>query len=161
MVSDYCINIFFTWQLVKKNQNIDWQDISIYKYSNKEMFFNQNILPSWLSVNYIKNIHLLCYCTVHVSVVVCDSVWPFWVEANLFWYLIYCLYLYCRRSKYVKVKDWDPINLFNSATFLCLSQSRIKCCGLLFAFSGLRWEAIVRFLDIGGIVGHHYLKFVS
>jgi hypothetical protein len=34
-------------------------------------------------------------------------------------------YLYCRwRSNYQDGECWDPINLFNPATFLCLSQVR-------------------------------------
>ena len=31
---------------------------------------------------------------------------------------------------------------------------------VFFVFSGLRWEAIVHFVDIGGIVDHHCLNFL-
>ena len=29
--------------------------------------------------------------------------------------------------------------------------------GCLFMFDGMRWEVIVRFVDVGEIVNHHYL----
>jgi hypothetical protein len=57
----------------------------------------------------------------------------------------------------------DSINRLNSTTFLCLSQARtwisnvICCCSPFFAFSELRWEVIVCFVNIGGIVDYHYL----
>ena len=50
---------------------------------------------------------------------------------------ITCLYLYCHwRSNYEEDEGCDPIKLFNTATFLCLSQTRTDisnviyiCCG--------------------------------
>ena len=48
-------------------------------------------------------------------------------------------------------------------TIWCLSQARtwitIVCCGSFFVCSKLRWEAIVCFVDIGGIVDHYCLTF--
>jgi len=32
-----------------------------------------------------------------------------------------CLYLYCQKRRY---GDWEPINLFNTTTCVCLSQTR-------------------------------------
>jgi hypothetical protein len=34
-------------------------------------------------------------------------------------------------------------------------------CGRLYMFNELRWEVIVRFVDIGEIVKHHCLNFFS
>jgi hypothetical protein len=50
-------------------------------------------------------------------------------------------------------KDCNLINLFNPAPFLCLSQCRtwisnVICRGTFFVFSELRWEGIVRFVDM-------------
>jgi len=72
------------------------------------------------------SIHWPCYCTVYVHVVnhFCDSMWSFWVEANL------CLYMYCSLDdiQLSREEGWDPINRFNPTTFLCLSL--VICRGL-------------------------------
>ena len=34
------------------------------------------------------------------------------------------------------------------------------CRGCLFMFDGLRWEVIVRFVDVGEIVNHHCLEVI-
>jgi len=62
-------------------------------------------------------------------------------------------------SFYKLIKDltrgsWDPINLFNPATFLCLYEQRHMWS---FQWVQLRWEVIVRF---GGIDGHYCLNFI-
>jgi len=83
---------------------------------------------------------------------------------SVLWYLYYstkdkiipsyqCLYKY---------KGWDPINRFNPATFLCLSQastwiSNVICHAWSFCVQ-LRWEMIVPF--VGGIVDHQCLRFL-
>ena len=59
-------------------------------------------------------------------------------------------------------EDWDPINRFNPATILCMSEfrtwiSNVICRGTLFVFS----ELIVRFVDIDGIVDHRSLFKLS
>ena len=64
---------------------------------------------------------------------------------------------------------WNNINKtnitrFNPATFLCLSQAMIYISSVIyrcpfFLFSELRWEAIIRFGDICGILDHHVLTF--
>ena len=51
-------------------------------------------------------------------------------------------------------EGWDPFNWFNTATFFFLSQ-------IFFIFNDLRWEVIVRFVDIDGIVDNHCLSLLS
>ena len=61
-------------------------------------------------------------------------------------------------------EDWDYINQFNPATFLCLSQTRTWISnGIghgLFYVQWLRWKVIVCLVDIGGTVDHHCLNYV-
>jgi hypothetical protein len=54
---------------------------------------------------------------------------------------------------------WDPIHEFNPA--ICFAPS-MPGPGfyIVFVFNELRWEVIVRFVDIAGIVDHHGLKFI-
>ena len=60
----------------------------------------------------------------------------------------------------------DPIYRFNPATFLCLSQARtwifnVICHGnFCVQWVQIKWEMIVRFVDIGGIDDHHCLNFL-
>jgi hypothetical protein len=49
---------------------------------------------------------------------------------------------------------WNPINLLNPATLLCLYE---QCHMWSFQWVQLRWEVIVRF---GGIDGHYCLNFI-
>ena len=56
---------------------------------------------------------------------------------------------------------WDPNKRFNLATCLCLFQTRtwisnVICRGCF----NYQWEVIVRFVDIGGIVGNHRLNIL-
>ena len=55
------------------------------------------------------------------------------------------------------------INLSNPAIFVCPSHAKtcIICRGLFSVFSELRWELIVRFVDIGGIADFHCFNFSS
>ena len=59
-------------------------------------------------------------------------------------YFLVCIYLYCHgRSNYQEREGWNPINLFNPAAILCMSQDRagitnIICCGFFFVLNGLR-----------------------
>ena len=92
-----------------------------------------------------------------------DSSWLLcqWKPHEHFFLKIVYLYLYCRwRSIYEKREGGDPINKFNLATAFCMSHTRtwifnIICRGLYYMFVDLRWEAIVCFVDIGGIVDRH------
>ena len=58
-------------------------------------------------------------------------------------------------------ESWDPINRFNTATLLCFITSedlyfeRQMPWSPFFVLTELRWEVIVHFVDIGGIVDHH------
>jgi hypothetical protein len=58
------------------------------------------------------------------------------------------------------VSIWYPINQLNPATFLCLVQARTWISIDLLMFNDLRWEVIVRFVDIGGIAVHCCLNFL-
>ena len=91
-------------------------------------------------------LHCPCLCCHSF----CDSMWSFCVEANLFRsscrLFIYVLLLEIQLSRGY---GWDPINQFNHATCLCLSQIRtwiynVNCCGFLCSLN--RWEMIVRLL---------------
>ena len=97
----------------------------------------------------------------------CPYMHTFWVEVNLCrFFFIVCWYMHCHwRSSYQK--DWDPINRFNSATFLCLFHAKTwisnDICRSLPLFlcsvsSGKRW--LVRFVENGGIADHYCLNFV-
>jgi hypothetical protein len=75
-------------------------------------------------------------------------------------FLIVCLYLFALslhwRSNYQEGEGWVLINGFNSATFLCMTQSRPWISNVihvrrgLFVFNDLRWETIVHFVDLRG-----------
>ena len=61
-------------------------------------------------------------------------------------------------------QGWDSSKRFNPATFLCLSQARtlissVMCPGH-FCIQWARWEVIVLFVDIDGIIDHHCLNFL-
>ena len=67
------------------------------------------------------------------------------------------------RSSYQEGRIEIPVTCL-TLTQCCLFQSttwisNIICHGL-FVFSELRWEAHVRFVDIGGIIDHHLLNFL-
>ena len=75
---------------------------------------------------------------------------------------------YAIRS-YLTLRNQDPgwshaSEWFNTATFVCLSHARtwisnVICHGIFVVFHGLRWEEVVRFVDIGEIVDHYCLNF--
>ena len=107
------------------------------------------------------NIYWLCYYTVHVFVIIhlCDSIWSFWVEANMYCFYIVCLYIVCHwRFSYPL---WEVVIPTHPATFLFLSQENItNVISLgLFVFCGRMWAVIVRLVDIGGIFDNHCLWF--
>jgi hypothetical protein len=74
----------------------------------------------------IKSIHWPCYCTVHVYVVIhfCDSMWSFWVEANLcrFFLLFAYITIAVGEIQLSRGEGCDPINRFYPARLLCLSM---------------------------------------
>jgi hypothetical protein len=62
---------------------------------------------------------------------------------------------------------FDYFKRFNPAPFLCLFQAVTwisngiyMALSFFFLFSEIRWEVIVRFVDIGRIVSHHCLSFL-
>ena len=63
-----------------------------------------------------------------------------------------------------RAMGWNPIIQLNPATFLCLSEARtgfpLSYVVVLFVFNDLVWEVIVCFVDIGGIVYHHWVNFL-
>ena len=65
----------------------------------------------------------------------------------------------------IHCSNLDPIDRFNLATFLCLSQARtwistVICSGL-FMFNDLMLEMILHFVDIDGIVDLSIKTFCS
>ena len=70
-------------------------------------------------------------------------------------FFIVCLYVFPLENQLSKEEGWDPINRFDSSSLLCLSQSMNRS----WAF-GAQMTAIVCFVDIGGIVDHHYLEMI-
>ena len=135
-----------------------WSDPSNGTIQKWSLYIKRLYIPSWKPLN--TTIHWPWYCTLHVCVVInyCDSVWPVWVEGCF----IVRLYMHCSwKYNFEGGTGWDPIDRFNHATCLCLSQGRTQIstaiCGvrLLCVFSGLRWEVVVRVVDIGGIVDTH------
>ena len=60
-------------------------------------------------------------------------------------------------AQLLRGERWDPINRFNPVINLCLSQARTLisnaiCHGLFFMFNEFRWEVIVCYVDINGMV---------
>ena len=73
-----------------------------------------------------------------------------------------CIYMHCRwRSRSSRDEGCDAINLFN-VTFVCLFHVRSWIFNVMsWSFCvQLRWEVIVRFVDIGEIDDHHCLNFL-
>jgi len=96
--------------------------------------------PTFLdSCQLITSIRWPCYCTVDI----CDSVWSFWVEANLCRFFLSFVYIHIALGDPVINRGGcNPINRFNTATFLCLFQAR-TCIStshvvVLFVFS--KWS---------------------
>ena len=96
--------------------------------------------------------------------------WSFYVEANLWMFFLLFVYIYVLSFCLLTVvgeaiiqRSWDPINMFNPDTFLCLSQYRTwitNATSCFFVFNCLRWEVVVCIVDIGGIVDPHWLNFL-
>ena len=69
-------------------------------------------------------------------------------------------YMHCRWIS--RREDWDAIKKFNSATCLCLSQTRIWISSVIYhGHFGIQCvQLIVRFVDTGGIDDYHCLNFI-
>jgi hypothetical protein len=91
---------------------------------------------------------------------ICNSVCYFWMEAKL----CYCLLLYVLSLEILLSSGewWDSINRFNLVIFCSCPKARrvflLAYVTVYFVFNSLRWEVIVYFVDIGGIVAHHCLN---
>ena len=104
------------------------------------------------------NIHWPFYCSVHVNVVVhiCNSVWYFWVEANICMQVLFiCLDL--------GIKFRIPLTGLILPHFVCRIYARtwisISICPGIF---GVQWfDIVARFVGISGIVDYHCLNFIS
>ena len=90
-------------------------------YSNKKYIFRCNYLEGyWFYVQFWK----LCLCDFMIILIIilciwCHSWWSLCVICAGFLY-IHVLLLEIQLSR---VERWDPINWFDPATFLCLSQT--------------------------------------
>ena len=127
------------------------------------IFFN------WI-VHLRENMQWLWCCTVHVYVVIdfCDCMWSFWVAATLWRFLSgFFIYVFPLEIQLSREDGWNPINRLNPATLLRLFQAMTLIsnviCRLfsLSVFSELRWQMIVFFVDISGIVDHLCLNFLD
>ena len=119
-----------------------------------------------------------CYCTVHVHVVIpfYDTMWSFWVEANICRFIyaniynicrfsIVCLYLYCRsRSNCQERRVVIPLTSLSPPHVCACSKSKpgfsTSYVVVFSMFNYLRLKVVVRFVDIRGIVDHHCLNFL-
>jgi hypothetical protein len=108
------------------------------------------------------NEHLILNCSVHVYgniYLFCDSMWSFWVEANLWKFVLnICLYRYCHwRPSYQEVRvgtgltGLAPPHFYACSTpghWFPTSSVVVFLCSKFIEF---RWEVITIFIDIGGI----------
>ena len=93
--------------------------------------------PCYCSSQLNMTFHWPCYCNVHIFVVIhfCDSVWSFWLEANLCRYLIVYVYHHWILVPIIK-RVW--IDWFTWPHFLWLSQSEPRFT-LLWCLCYLQW----------------------
>jgi hypothetical protein len=85
------------------------------------------------------SIHWLCYCTVHVYVVIlfCDSMWSFWVEANFVLLFVHiCIVV---GDPITRGGSWDHLTGSTQALLRTFILNTISCG--VFVFNYLRWEA--------------------
>jgi hypothetical protein len=98
--------------------------------------------------------------------VIITVMWSFWVEAKLCMVFLPFVYIWIALDPVIKRGGLGSNKSFNPATFLCLSQARTwisnVICHSLFCVQWvqLKWEVIVRFIDIGGIDNCHCLNFL-
>jgi len=53
-----------------------------------------------------------------------------------------------------------PLTGLTTTPCLCISEARIWISNVIFWFSELRWEVIVRFVDIGGIFEIQWVRYI-
>jgi hypothetical protein len=98
-----------------------------------------------------------------LSFALCDSVWSLWMEAKMSRY--FCFVYICIAvggSIYQDREDWDPLAGFPSPQ-LCVCYNPVPkypsaYVHFFFVFSDFRWELVVHFADIVGIVDCHCLN---
>ena len=70
-----------------------------------------------------------------------------------------CIDKTCKSNYHMIKTTTVAINKFKLATYSCMFQARtwisISICYVLFVFNDLRWDVIVRLVDISWIVDHH------
>jgi len=80
---------------------------------------------------------------------------------QFFWSFVYiCITIGDQLSR---GEGWDPINRFNNTTFFCPSKAGMWISNIMvvyYVFREWRWEVIVLFVDISGIVDQHCLNFI-
>ena len=79
--------------------------------------------------------------------------------------------MYLQQIQLSRLEGWEHINLCNHNIYVFLFQARtwipnVICGGSfvrvrvrVYVVRHLRWEVIVPFVDIGGIVDHHCLNY--
>ena len=146
-------------------------------------FLAQHSLQIENNLQYALSDHWPCYCTVHVLLSFFFVMW--FLSGCEFVQVFYRLFIYCHwrssyhegRSSYheggssyhegdpVIMRGWDPIIRFNPATgFVSVPLQDLEfqryMSWYLLVFIEWRWEVIVSFDDIGGIVDNHMLNFL-
>ena len=147
--------------LLTENQQIqilqsENQQISILQSENQQISILQSLVWHNKGSDPRSNVFVsLVLSMFMVSFVFCDSMWSFWVEANM----RVCLFVYYRwRSSYPDLAGSDSIKWFNKDLHL---QRHMSYVMVLFVFSELRWEFIVSFIDIDEFFYHQCLTFLS
>jgi hypothetical protein len=82
----------------------------------------------------------------------CRKNWRRKNQINTMYMYIYILFVYIciAVEDYQEPQGWDPTNWFNPATLLSLSQEfQCHMSWSVFMLGGLRWQVVVRFVDIG------------
>ena len=87
-------------------------------------------------------------------------------KVNLLMFFVVCFDMNCHWRSSYQEGGWYPMNWFIPAILLCLSQamtwiSKGICLGVFCVqWVQLRWDVIIRFVDIDGIVNHYCLYFL-
>ena len=144
-------------------------NVQIYTYFKKhDWYFFVFIKKNWvIFVLFWMFEEIIHTCTVHVNVVIHFVLVCFFLEwkqicAGFFFFYCLCIHVLSLEIQLSRGEGLDSITQFNPATFLYLSQARTWISNIIFRlfflpflFTELRWEVIVHFVDIGGIVDHH------
>jgi hypothetical protein len=130
------------------------------------MIFYQPFYTLLTSSQVTTSIRWLCYCTVHVYIVIhfSDCVWSFeWkrIYGGVFLNGLF-LYVFSLEIQLSDGKSLDHSSGVKPATFFACPKTWIpntECLGL-FVIIGLKWQVVVRCIDIYRIVDHSYLNFL-